>query len=258
MVARTQRSRSTAEAKALPLWFSALTRQVGRPNYKPMNRRQRLLVLAPLALAILAAGLIAAPYVSTSIDEATAPELTPSPVPSGVNSSLVAININALIASGQTNAPLAAPTRVRVPSLHIDLPVVMPKPAETFPYCDVSEFLTYFGRPGGSGITVLYAHARPGMFGPLLSTELSKGSFVGRAVLVDTADGRLYTYKIVRAYEHSLTFNMLGSAPTSDLLLQTSETDSATGTKLMLLAAQVSVAKEPGVFAPTPHPRLCH
>jgi hypothetical protein len=229
-----------------------------------MNRRQRLLVLAPISLSLLLAAIVLAPYVATTIDEATAPEVTPSPALAGVNSVLVPIDINLLLglspgaSASPPLVPLAAPIRVRVPSLGIDLPVLQPKAGETFPLCDVSEFLTSFGRPGGSGVTVLYAHARPGMFGPLLHTELVGGNFVGREILIDTADGLLYHYKVVKAYTHQLSFDLLGKAPLSDILLQTSETDSATGTKLMVLAAQTSVGPETGGPAPVAHPRLCH
>ena len=65
--------------------------------------------------------------------------------------------------------------RVIIPSLRIDLPVIsrdlrVPgQGPDGYPPCDVALYQTAFGQPGQPGTTYLYAHAREGMFLPLLT-----------------------------------------------------------------------------------------
>ena len=62
--------------------------------------------------------------------------------------------------------PVAVASRVVVPSLDIDLPVV---PGDhTYPLCDVAQWLLQYGQPGQGRTVYLYGHAREGMFLPLL------------------------------------------------------------------------------------------
>ena len=69
-------------------------------------------------------------------------------------------------------------TRVVIPSLGIDLPIVSRDLAvpnqgpDVYPPCDVAVYHTSFQQPGQPGTAYLYAHARDGMFLPLLNASL--------------------------------------------------------------------------------------
>ena len=97
--------------------------------------------------------------------------------------------------------PLA--TRVAVPGLGIDLPVVLQN-GHASPSCDAAMYLQGLSQPGEAGVTFLYAHARTGMFLPLLTASLvNNGSrMIGMKVYVWTSDSHLYTYQITQVRRH--------------------------------------------------------
>ena len=83
-------------------------------------------------------------------------------------------------AAPESQAPVAPPptvgpnpdrvaTRVRVAALDIDLPVI--EGEDEYPLCNVAMYIGRLSQPGNGGATYLYAHARPGMFEPLLRTR---------------------------------------------------------------------------------------
>ena len=77
----------------------------------------------------------------------------PSPSPSGTSSP------GPTRPARPTPAPEpAVASRVVVPSLDIDLPVVPGNPG--YPLCDVAQWLAYYGQPGEPRTVYLYAHAR--------------------------------------------------------------------------------------------------
>lgn len=158
--------------------------------------------------------------------------------------------------------PVAAPTRVTIASLGIDLPIIKPAPTETFPFCNVAEYVPNWGLPGGSGITYLYAHARVGMFGPLLFTVQDNGSasLIGLSVLVYTADKTEYRYRIDAVFAHipQSDWSHASATPAGDLILQTSETSSSSGPKMMVRAVPIGkIANRAAATALTPHPLAC-
>ncbi len=150
-----------------------------------------------------------------------------------------------------------------IASLGIDLAIVNPSSAATFPLCDVAQFFKppAFQHPGAGGVTYVYAHAREGMFLPiLLASRVRNGtSMRGQDVVVWTARNHRYTYVItdVRRFQHTLAwaFNL---GPNS-LVLQTSETPYRDGTKVMLVARQVGfpTVATPAEAHPTAHPVRC-
>jgi hypothetical protein len=147
-----------------------------------------------------------------------------------------------------------------VSGLKIDLPVIVPSKTETFPLCNVAEYLASFGTPGGAGITYIYAHARIGMFLPLLNTFLNKGAsgLIDKQVIVYTADQVAHYYVIDAVFPHVLNWDKALAAPVGDLILQTSETPYTNGTKMMVRAAPVmTVPDQPAALALTPHPIVC-
>ena len=133
-----------------------------------------------------------------------------------------------------------APTRVRIRELGIDLPVVAP-PVEPnhFPYCDVAEYLPALSRPGRPGATFLYAHARAGMFLPLLEESRVDGgrSLLGLEVDVFTSDGRRFTYEITDVIRHVTSLETVYRATAEQLILQTSEGPRETIEKTLVVAA---------------------
>jgi Sortase domain len=153
------------------------------------------------------------------------------------------------------------PTRVRVPALHIDLPVVEPPPDPNhYPYCDVAEFIPTMSRPGRPGTTFLYAHARTGMFLPILeAARRDQGAeMLGMSVEVYTSDNRLFTYQVseVRRDVQSLDFAFRATA--EQLVLQTSEGPHGTIGKTLLIAIprgeQAASARD---AQPAAHPVAC-
>jgi hypothetical protein len=169
-----------------------------------------------------------------------APAATPVPAPWGPGLSAFMSRLLALPQDVMRARPRGAarPTRVAIPSLGIDLPVVVPAKNERFPPCNVAEFLSTFDWPGQGGTTYVYAHARRGMFLPILTASWRKNgkAMLGDAVYVWTDDDLRYEYRIgrVRRRQHSLDWAL--RLPPESLVLQTSETPYATGTKMMLVA----------------------
>src|SRR5437879_3279607 len=99
--------------------------------------------------------------------------------------------------------PVPAPTptperhdglRIAIPELGIDLPIV-----EGDGYnAPLYQAAHYPGTswPGHGGRSVIYAHARAGMFGPLF------GARVGEHVRVTGPDGTTWTYALTEYYPH--------------------------------------------------------
>ena len=131
------------------------------------------------------------------------------------------------------------PTRVRIDQLRIDLPIVEPPPDPShFPYCDVAEFLPALSRPGRPGATFLYAHARAGMFLPILEASLDRDgrSMLGMQVEVFTSDERQFVYEVTEVRRHVVSLEFAYRITAEQLILQTSEGPRATREKTILVA----------------------
>lgn len=151
-------------------------------------------------------------------------------------------------------------SRVVVPALGIDLPIVKPPPNETFPYCDVAEYLTALHQPGQAGTTYIYAHARVGMFLPILTaSKIDNGaSMIGMLVQVFTNNDELHLYQITAVYRHQTDLHIAYAATTEQLMLQTSEGPRGTTGKVMVVATPIAtVPADPAAANPTPHPLVC-
>jgi len=154
----------------------------------------------------------------------------------------------------------ALPTRIVIPSLDIDLPIVSGD--TSYPLCNVAQYLRGFANPGQPGTTYLYGHARDGMFLPLLTeSEKNDGAaLIGALVKVYTADQRLHLYQINIVKRHatdlSLAFDL---APGEHrLIMQTSEGPHGTVPKLQVAAKPLGVYVASAADAlPTPHPVDC-
>ncbi|HEY7736361.1 MAG TPA: sortase [Candidatus Limnocylindrales bacterium] len=134
-------------------------------------------------------------------------------------------------------------TRVAVPALDIDLPVVRPpNDSSVYPWCNVAMYLRELGQPGEGRATYLYAHAREGMFLPILeASQRNNGRrMVGMYVQVWTSDDQLFSYEIVEVRRHQTDLRDALAATDEELWLQTSEGPRGTVPKTQVVARLLS------------------
>jgi hypothetical protein len=148
-----------------------------------------------------------------------------------------------------------------ISQLGIDLPIMLQTAKYgTFPLCDVAMYLPELAQPGQGRATYIYAHAREGMFLPLLtSSQVNNGEgMMGDLVEVYTSDDYLFTYKIVEVDRHILDLRDAFAANTEEVFLQTSEGPHGTVPKLQVVATFVSSTTTDAKSAnPVPNPRVC-
>lgn len=168
----------------------------------------------------------------------------------------IKVGTGALARCGALTYPVA--TRIAIPGLKIDLPVV--KPPSGFPFCNVAMYYPTLSQPREGGVSFLYAHARVGMFLPLLErSRINNGaSLLGATILVWTSNDLVSTYKIVKVRRHVTTMDGAFSATTEQLWVQTSEGPRSTRGKLIVVAKRIGTKPATHSAAhPTPHPLVC-
>ena len=142
-------------------------------------------------------------------------------------------------------------TRIVVPALNIDLPVV--KGNDGYPWCNVAMYLhtansaskDAFGQPGEGKATYLYAHARDGMFGPIYELAIVKDNprkMLGMLVEVYTSDFKRHLYEVREVRRDVRNLNGPLGANSEELWLQTSEGPAGTPGKTQLRAFPISVS----------------
>ena len=228
--------------------------------------------LLPALLTALGVVLVTAGLLSYGNPATTGAASTPTPA--------AVVGSPSPEASGSTDPPSVAPsggpsvspgasatpaggavtTRVVVPALQIDLPVV--KAPGGYPYCNVAMYFgPPMGQPGEGRATYLFAHARDGMFGPIYQIATVQGApqkMVGMIVQVYTSDNKLYLYEVTDVMVHQLTLDAAAAATTEQLWLQTSEGPRGTPGKTQLLAKPLSVgAADPADAHPKARPVVC-
>ncbi len=229
----------------LRILYRAILRPVGRIILDLVGVVPAL--IAGAGVFLIAAGLF---YYLQPV--AAAPSATPTAVPS---TSVAAFSIPPIAsitpagptASGSITAYIA--TRVTVPALGIDLPVVTSPPNEQFPLCNVAEYLVLdkpLAYPGLPQATYLYAHAQKNMFLPLLTqSQVNNGAaMIGMWIEVYTDDDQRHIYQISQVVRHvsgSAALETAGKATTDQLWLQTSEGPFESSTKLQVVAQPVGV-----------------
>jgi sortase family protein len=136
-------------------------------------------------------------------------------------------------------------TRVVVPALRIDLPIVKPAGgADAYPQCNVAMYIQQLHQPGQGGATYLYAHARDGMFGPIYELAMVKkrpNTMLGMLVEVYTNDDLLFSYQVVEVRLHQLNLNDAQNATEEEMWLQTSEGPKGTPGKTQLKALPIGL-----------------
>ena len=148
-------------------------------------------------------------------------------------------------------------SRIAISGLGIDLPIVLQKTG--YPLCNVAMYLLQFSQPGEPGPAFIYAHARTGMFLPLLTqSKIRNGAgMVGMTVRVWRSDSKLYTYRITRVLRRQYTFPVHDPL-VEQLWLQTSEGPAGTPNKLIIVAQRVGIENASASAAnPTPRPVRC-
>ncbi len=194
---------------------------------------------------------------------------TPSPAPSAVVRASASPTPTA--SPGQSKSPSAEPspdasgeappraTRVAIPALQIDLPVI--RGTNDYPLCNVAMFIADLDQPGGNGAVYLYAHARENMFLPLLEqSQIRNGAAMkGMLVQVWTSDEQLYLYEITEVRRHQTKIDDAVNADHEQLWLQTSEGPRGTVPKLQVVAEPLSngPAADPRDANPVPKPVVC-
>ena len=122
-----------------------------------------------------------------------------------------------------------------------------------YPYCDVAMYLEALGQPGQGRASYIYAHARTGMFLPLLDTPGPEQ--LGMVVEVWTSDDLRYLYEIVEVRRDQRDLNDAQAATREELWLQTSEGPRGTPGKTQVIALPLSVENADPVDA-NPEPDL--
>lgn len=152
-------------------------------------------------------------------------------------------------------------TRIVIRRLNIDLPVMLQTGNYgIYPLCDVALYQPVFGQPGQGRATYIYAHARVGMFLPLLrQSEMDNGArLLGMTVEVYTSDDWRFIYTISEVRRHTRDLNDALAATTERLWMQTSEGPNGTVPKLQVVADFLSAEKtDPTSAHPGAHPRIC-
>jgi hypothetical protein len=152
-------------------------------------------------------------------------------------------------------------TRVRVAALKIDLPIVLPTGgAGAYPLCDVAMYIQELGQPGQGRATYLYAHARTGMFLPILEASLVQDGrrMLGMVVEVWTSDDQRFLYEITEVRRHQVTLSDATTATVDELWLQTSEGPKGTPGKTQVIARLISQeAADPADAHPVARPVVC-
>lgn len=200
-----------------------------RPMAGPTEQiRTRIVpaLLTALGVTILSAGLLTYTVPVQAEAETPAPDPTIAAVPTP--SALLTLPPIGTATPVPSASPTPTPpadrvaTRVRIKKLDIDLPVI--KGNSGYPYCNVAMYLDVLSQPGFGKATYLYAHAREGMFLPLLRTK-ARG-LRGLTVEVWTSDDMVFHYKISDVFRHvpyDEGLDRPAGATSEELWLQTSE-----------------------------------
>ena len=225
--------------------------------------------LTAAGIALITAGLLSytSPVETAQVDETpivieASPTTPPSTLPSTSPGGSVPPSTNPSATPTPSKFPKGrTTTRVVIPGLRVDLPVIKPPGnSSTYPLCDVAMYLRDLYQPGQGKATYIYAHAREGMFLPLLeeSQDHNGVGMLGLLVQVYTSDDQLFVYEITSVRRHQLNLDKALAAKTEQLWLQTSEGPKGTKEKLQVVGKFVTSGPARHADAhPTPHPVVC-
>ncbi len=240
---------------------------------KSLGTRLLPAILTALGVVLVTAGLLSyAGPMQAGVTPPASPSLgIPSESPSALptDTTTPAPTDEPSASAGPTPKPggRVVATRVVIPALKIDLPVIAGN--DGYPLCNVAMYLhsstsekkDIFGQPGENRATYIYAHARDGMFGPIYHLAIETGKYrrmLGMIVQVYTSDDKLYLYEIKEVRLHQLSLDDPLSATSEELWLQTSEGPKGTPGKTQLRALPLSVGDaDPADAHPKAKPVAC-
>jgi hypothetical protein len=186
------------------------------------------------------------------IEPTEEPSETPSPTPSPSVAASASPSAEPTASPEPTKKPTAreVATRVVVPALKIDLPVI--RGNDEYPYCNVAMYLSsskkasqdVFGQPGEGRVTYIYAHARDGMFGPIFNLAIDRGTpkkMIGMLVQVYTNRNRMFLYEIRQVRTNITSLDAAIARNKEEVWLQTSEGPKGTRGKTQVLTKFLSV-----------------
>lgn len=218
--------------------------------------RTRILpaLLSAAGVTMLAAGLF-----TLTAQGAAEPVPTPTPTVAPTPTARITlppVSPGPVASATPTATPDRVATRVRIAALDIDMPVI--EGPDDYPFCDVAMYLVHpdLGQPGLGRATYLFAHAREGMFLPLLRTP--EREQLGLVVEVWTSDDLHFLYSIVDVRRDQRDLIDALAADSEQLWLQTSEGPKGTKGKTQVIAEPLSVnAADPADAHPKPKPVDC-
>jgi hypothetical protein len=239
-------------------------------------------LLTALGVVLITAGLLTYPGPTTAgtvvvptpdIVELPSEVALESPSESVSASPSPSVSLEPGVSPAATPAPTKHPagretaTRVVVPALGIDLPVI--SGTDSYPYCNVAMYLTtgkkakddVFGQPGEGRATYIYAHARDGMFGPIYNNAIrdrTPNKMLGMVIQVYTSWNRLYLYEVRAVRRHVTSLDNALSRGKEEVWLQTSEGPKGTPGKTQVIGRFLSVEDSTKKEArPKAHPVRC-
>ena len=218
-------------------------------------------VLTALGVTMLAVGLLS---YTTPVDAGALDTPEPTPV-AGLSSPSPLITLPPIGSAPPATASPTFPadrvaTRVRIRALKIDLPIVAPGGEKEYPLCDVAQYIQQLGQPGEGRATYLYAHARDGMFLPILTaSRIQDGKeMLNMVVEVYTSDNQRFLYQIVDVRRDQRDLDDASAATSEELWLQTSEGPKGTKGKTQVIASFLTQeAADPAEAHPKPRPVDC-
>lgn len=162
------------------------------------------------------------------------------------------------------NLNFVVATRVRMPTqgvLNAAINLAIVRSPSGYPYCNVAMYMGALNQPAepAPGATFIFAHARTGMFLPLLKQwQKNRGvNLIGKLVYVYTSNSQMHTYRIIAVKQTNDVQSAVGEVP-DRLWLQTSTGPNYTYPKLVVKAERVST--DPSTYDaahPTARPVKC-
>jgi hypothetical protein len=150
------------------------------------------------------------------------------------------------------NLTFPVATRIVVSALGINLPII--RGPAGYPPCRVAMYMREFKQPREPGVTLIFAHARTGMFLPFLTkSKVNNGAgLIGLKVKVYTSDSKVSTYQIISVRRHVTSIQSGLGVTTERLWMYTSEGPNSTYPKLIVTAKRLSTTS--ATYAAS-HPR---
>lgn len=168
------------------------------------------------------------------------PEAKMNAIWTAARAGAIAIRIGSGSLAKCANLKFAVATRIVISKLGIDLAVI--RGPSGYPPCNVAMYMKELAQPREPGVTLIYAHARRGMFLPLLTRSRTNdgASLLGMKVKVYTSDSRVSTYQIIQVRRHVRSIQSAFGVTGERLWMYTSEGPTASYPKLIVVAKRLS------------------